>query len=126
MYIDDLVNGLIMLMNSNYSEPVNLGNPDEYRIIEFAETIRDQIGNNNPIVRLQGLRDDPRRRKPDISRAKKELNWEPKTSLKEGLSKTIAYFKNKLNLNKERNTVEEENEDHRKNIFYAFDKNDEL
>ena len=78
-FIDDLVDGLVLLMNSNYSLPVNLGNVEEYSIEEFAIKIRDLIGNNkSQIVKLAAVVDDPRKRKPDISVAMRELGWKPK------------------------------------------------
>lgn len=98
-YIDDLVNGLVLLMNSNYSKPVNLGNPDEYTIKDTALIIRDLVGNNNEIVVKEKMEDDPQRRKPDITVAKSELNWEPKTSLSQGLRKTVDYFREELDRN---------------------------
>lgn len=98
-YIDDLVNGLVLLMDSNYSKPINLGNPDEYTIRDMALIIRDLVGNANSIVNKEKLEDDPQRRKPDITVAKTELNWFPKTSLNEGLKKTVDYFRQELNRN---------------------------
>lgn len=96
MYVDDLIDGLIRLMASNYSRPVNLGNPDEYRISELAEKIRNLIGSQNHIVNVNSVEDDPRRRKPDITTAEKNLNWTPKMNLIDGLYKTVEYFKKKL------------------------------
>lgn len=98
MFVDDLVDGLIKLMNSNYSFPINLGNPDEYRISQLAEIINEIIGNKNQINNLPSVEDDPRRRKPDISLAKHKLDWEPKTKLIDGLRKTIKYFEKMLDL----------------------------
>lgn len=95
-YVSDLVDGLIALMNSNYSLPVNLGNPDEYTIAEFAQLIRSQVGGSSEIVNKPAMTDDPRKRKPDITIAKKFLNWEPKVKLHEGLNRTINYFRNEL------------------------------
>lgn len=99
-YIDDLVNGLVALMDSNYTRPVNLGNPDEYTMHQLATIIRDMIGNGNEIVNRPKMEDDPQKRKPDISLAKKILNWEPKISLKQGIQQTVEYFRNELNKNK--------------------------
>lgn len=87
-------------MNHNYSKPVNLGNPDEYKIHELATIIRDLIGNENRIVEVAKVEDDPKRRRPDISTAAEQLNWKPKTNLLDGLRKTIGYFKNELSKNK--------------------------
>lgn len=96
-YVSDLVDGLVRLMNSNYTLPINLGYPDEYTIAEFAHLIRDLVANPSArIVHQDGVIDDPQKRKPDITRARKELNWEPKVPLQEGLLKTIAYFRNEL------------------------------
>lgn len=95
-YISDLVDGLVALMNSNYSQPVNLGNPQEHTIEEFAVIIRDLVGGNNEIIEMAAVEDDPQRRKPDISRAKSVLNWEPLVMLRDGLEKTIEYFKQEI------------------------------
>lgn len=91
-YVTDLVDGLIALMNSNYTQPVNLGNPSEHTILEFATIIKTLVGGKHAMKLTKAVEDDPQRRKPDISRAKKYLNWEPKVSLNEGLKKTIEYF----------------------------------
>lgn len=90
----------MLLMNFNYSQPVNLGNTEEYRIDELATIIRDMIGNKNEIIKKPPVEDDPKRRRPDISVAMRELNWKPVTKLQDGLKKTIDYFKNELNRNK--------------------------
>ncbi|XP_067127633.1 UDP-glucuronic acid decarboxylase 1-like [Centruroides vittatus] len=99
-YVSDLVDGLISLMNSNYTQPLNLGNPEEYTIEEFAIFIKNIVGGSSPIKYQDGVTDDPQRRKPDISRAKHELHWVPKVSLQEGLKTTIEYFRNELMNNK--------------------------
>jgi len=91
-YIDDLIQGLYLLMNSDYSFPVNLGNPQEITILELAKKILSLTNSKSKISYKPLPEDDPVRRKPDISLAKKLLNWEPKTPLEEGLSKTINYF----------------------------------
>ncbi|XP_022107042.1 UDP-glucuronic acid decarboxylase 1-like isoform X1 [Acanthaster planci] len=95
-YVSDLVDGLIKLMNSNESSPVNLGNPDEHTIMEFAQIIRSKIGGNSVIQNVAAAEDDPQRRKPDISKAKKILGWEPVVPLDRGLQLTIDYFRNEL------------------------------
>lgn len=95
-YISDLVEGLIALMNNNFTLPVNLGNPEEYSILEFATVIRTLVGGSSDIVYKDSVEDDPQRRKPDISRAIKYLNWFPKVSLKDGLKTTIEYFRQEL------------------------------
>lgn len=96
-YVHDLVDGLILLMNGDYSEPVNLGNPDEYTIKEFAHTIREMVPpSSSDQVGLQVLpavKDDPKKRKPDITRAKTELGWEPKFLVRQGLQETVDWFK---------------------------------
>ena len=93
-YVDDLVEGILRLMKTEkgVTGPMNLGNPIEYTILEIAEIIIDQIGSKSKIIFEPLPEDDPKQRQPDISFAKSELNWEPKTQLKEGLDKTIQYF----------------------------------
>ena len=103
-YVDDLVNGLVSLMNSNYSRPINLGNPEEYKVAELAAIVRDMIGNENQLLRIDKVEDDPQRRKPDITVAMRELNWVPRTKLIDGLKQTVDYFRRELNKNKHINT----------------------
>ncbi|MDH5324062.1 MAG: SDR family oxidoreductase [Gammaproteobacteria bacterium] len=93
-YVDDLVDAFIRLMNSrdDFAGPVNLGNPNEFTIKELAEQVLEQVGSKSKLVYKPLPSDDPRQRQPDISLAKQELDWQPKVALKEGLSKTIAYF----------------------------------
>jgi UDP-glucuronate decarboxylase len=97
-YVDDLVDGLIRLMESSddVSGPINLGNPNEFTIRELAEVIIDLTGSASKIVHRPLPTDDPRQRKPDISKASELLNWQPKLPLREGLAKTIAYFEDLL------------------------------
>jgi UDP-glucuronate decarboxylase len=95
-YIDDQIDGLIKLMNSDYIYPVNIGNPYEINMKQLAETILKLTKSNSAIVYKELPSDDPTNRKPDISRAKKILNWEPKYVLEKGLMKTIEYFSQKL------------------------------
>lgn len=97
-YVDDLVEGIISMMNSeNITGPVNLGNPVEFTINELADLVLTMIPANTSKIIYKSLpADDPTRRKPDITVAKKQLNWEPKVKLKEGLEKTIAYFSKEL------------------------------
>lgn len=92
-YVDDLVDGLCRLMNSDERYPVNLGNPIEWRIIDFAEHIQKLVGTDLPIEYKPLPQDDPKQRCPDISKAKTVLGWEPKVELDEGLRRTIAYFR---------------------------------
>ena len=93
-YVDDLVEGVLRLMitEKGVTGPMNLGNPIEYTILEIAEIVIDQVGSKSKIIFETLPDDDPKQRQPDISFAKSELNWEPKTQLKEGLDKTIQYF----------------------------------
>ncbi|NUN66127.1 SDR family oxidoreductase [Pseudanabaena biceps] len=95
-YVSDLVEGLMRLMNGDYIGPVNLGNPGEYTILQLAQTIQRLIDPTAEIVFKPLPQDDPQRRQPDISRAKFHLGWEPSVPLEEGLSKTIAYFRDRL------------------------------
>lgn len=95
-YVSDLIDGLIALMNSNYSQPVNLGSQDEYSINEFASVIKSSVGSSSAIEHRDEVVDDPQRRKPDIKRAINQLNWYPKVSLSDGLKKTIDYFRKEL------------------------------
>ena len=99
-YVDDLVEGIYRLLLSDEHLPVNIGNPNETTILEFAETINRLVGNAagvdiKPAQRLEG---DPQRRRPDITRAREILGWEPKVSLEEGLQRTIPYFKERLGI----------------------------
>ena len=95
-YVDDMVDGLIRLSRSEERYPVNLGNPLEMTILEFAEHIKTGAGITAPIVFKPLPEDDPKRRRPDISKAKRLLGWEPKVSLEDGLRHTLAYFRSKL------------------------------
>ena len=97
-YVDDMVDGIIKTMNSpdDFTGPVNLGNPEEYRIIDLAEKIIHLIGSKSKIVFKPLPQDDPKRRRPDITLARKKLGWEPRTPVEEGLKKTIEYFEKLL------------------------------
>lgn len=92
-YVDDLVEGIYRLLMSDYVHPVNIGNPDEISILDFAKEIVDLTGTDQKIVFKPLPKDDPKQRKPDITRAKEILGWEPKISRKEGLKITYDYFK---------------------------------
>jgi len=92
-YIDDLIDGLYRLMQSSLNEPVNLGNPVEFRIIELARLIRKLTSTPSRTVFRSLPEDDPRQRRPDITRARKYLKWQPKVKLEEGLQKTLEWFK---------------------------------
>ena len=93
-YVSDLVEGLYKTMNSKDIMPINLGNPDEFTIKELAEKVVALTGSRSEVVYRELPVDDPRQRKPDISRANSVLNWTPKVKLDEGLKKTVNYFKN--------------------------------
>lgn len=114
-YVSDLVDGIIRMMNlddspikdprlkpsrasfgDKFTGPVNLGNPDEYKILDFATKIKELTGAKSKIVFKPLPPDDPMQRRPDITLARQKLGWEPKVSLGDGLGKTIEYFKNKL------------------------------
>ena len=95
-YIDDLVEGIILLMKSKENEPVNLGNPVEMTVLELAKKIIELTDSGSKIVFKPLPVDDPKVRQPDITKAGRILKWEPKVSLDDGLEKTIAYFKEVL------------------------------
>jgi len=99
-YVDDLVDGFIRLMRSpaGFTGPVNLGNPEEFTISELAHVIIELTGSKSKIVVKELPKDDPERRKPDISLAKSTLDWSPTVQLKEGITKTIDYFEDLLQL----------------------------
>jgi UDP-glucuronate decarboxylase len=93
-YVDDLINGIMLMMNKNdFTGPVNLGNPNEFTILELAEKVIKLTDSKSKIIYKPLPQDDPTQRQPDISLAKKQLKWEPKIQLEEGLKKTIEYFK---------------------------------
>lgn len=94
-YVDDLVDGMIKMMASNITGPVNLGNPGEFTIKQLADIILEMIDTESQLVHKDLPSDDPTKRKPNIGLAKRELKWEPKIQLREGLEKTIEYFKSK-------------------------------
>lgn len=99
-YVDDLIEGIYRLLLSDEHNPVNIGNPVETTILDFAYQINEQTGNQAGVVFKANQRGkgDPQRRQPDISRAQRILDWEPKIDLKEGLKRTIPYFKERLGL----------------------------
>ena len=98
-YVDDLVEGFIRMMKTedNFVGPVNLGNPGEFTILEFAKKVIDKIDTTSKLVYLDLPKDDPTQRRPDISLAKEKLGWKPKVMLDEGLDKTIKYYADLLN-----------------------------
>ena len=97
-YISDLISGILSLMNSpdDLSGPINLGNDAEMSVIDLAEMIKDLTGSSSKIIFKKLPSDDPKRRKPDISKAKEKLDWLPSISLKKGLIETINYFEKRL------------------------------
>lgn len=95
-YIGDLIKGIIKLAESNYKWPINLGNPDELKVIDLARMVIQLVGAKVKVRFLPLPEDDPKKRKPDIGKAKRILDWQPQIGLKEGLVKTIAYFRTKL------------------------------
>ena len=94
-YVDDLVDGMMGMMNGpdSFVGPVNIGNPNEFTMLELAKLVIELTGSQSKIINLPRPTDDPSQRKPDIALAKKHLNWEPKIQLRDGLAHTIAYFK---------------------------------
>ena len=96
-FVDDLVDGMIRMMNApdDFSGPVNIGNPNEFSIMELAEKVIGLTGSKSKIIHQPLPEDDPLQRQPDIALAKERLGWEPKTQLEEGLKRTIEYFKGK-------------------------------
>ncbi len=100
-YVDDLVNGLIKLMNGNYSLPVNIGNPDEFTVENFASLIKELTHSNSSINFLPATRDDPKQRRPDITTAMEKIGWHPMVNVRDGLIKTIKYFSDELRDNGE-------------------------
>ncbi|MDA9116809.1 SDR family oxidoreductase [Pontimonas sp.] len=97
-YVDDLVSGLVALMDNKSSEtgPVNLGNPGEFTMSELATLVLEMTGSKSSLEHRDLPQDDPKQRKPDISKAKEVLNWEPAVALKDGLARTIEYFDGQL------------------------------
>ena len=96
-YVSDLVEGLMRLMNGEYIGPINLGNPDEYTILQLANAIQKLV-NPKAEIKFEKLpQDDPRRRRPDITRAKTWLNWQPTIPLQEGLKLTVEDFRARIN-----------------------------
>lgn len=94
-YVDDLVEGIFRLLMSNYAMPVNIGNPDEISILDFAKEVVQMVGKGS--IGYRPLpKDDPQQRQPNISLAKEVLDWEPKVSRAEGMAKTYEYFKKVL------------------------------
>ncbi len=95
-YCDDNIEGMIRLMDGSHIGPLNIGNPNEFTMLELAEQVIDLTGSKSEIIHLDLPQDDPKQRQPDIALAKSELDWEPKVELREGLKKTIEYFETEL------------------------------
>ncbi|WP_281613884.1 UDP-glucuronic acid decarboxylase family protein [Flammeovirga sp. SubArs3] len=95
-YVDDLVNGIFKLTLSNEHQPINIGNPQEITIKEFAEEIVSLTNSGSKVIYQDLPKDDPKQRRPDITRAKEILNWEPRVGREEGLKRTLEYFKEKV------------------------------
>jgi dTDP-glucose 4,6-dehydratase len=95
-YVDDLIEGIVRLLATDYAEPVNLGTDDEVTMLQLATRIRDLSGSSSEIVFKPLPEDDPKQRRPDLTRARNLLDWKPETSLDAGLLKTIAYFREHL------------------------------
>jgi dTDP-glucose 4,6-dehydratase len=99
-YVSDLVEGMVLLLMSGEVEPVNLGNPEEMTILEFAHKVLAVTGSKSEVVFVhpddERTQDDPMVRQPDISRAREALDWEPAISLEEGLTRTVEWFKDRL------------------------------
>jgi len=95
-YVDDLVAGIQKLLQADHHLPVNIGNPREMTVLEFAQKVIELTASTSAIVYKPLPEDDPQVRQPDISKAKKILGWQPKVALEEGLAKTIDYFRAKL------------------------------
>jgi dTDP-glucose 4,6-dehydratase len=99
-HVSDEIEGIYRLMMSDYSNPMNIGNPEEHTILEFAKFIIMLTGTNSKIIFRELPEDDPKQRRPDITKARKILKWEPKVSLEQGLKNTIQYFKGVLDSGK--------------------------
>jgi len=97
-YVDDLINGILALMQTQdeFTGPVNLGNPDEFQVVELAHLVLEMTGSKSKLVFHPLPHDDPKQRRPDISLARNHLNWQPSISLREGLNRTISYFESFL------------------------------
>jgi len=99
-YVDDIIDAIVRMMNTptGFTGPVNIGNPDEFTVEELAKLTLELTGSSSKIVRKPTRADDPTRRRPDITLAKKHLGWEPKIALRDGLARSIEYFRNELKL----------------------------
>ncbi len=95
-YVDDLIEGVVRLLEVDFSDPINLGTADEITMLQLATRIRDLCGSSSELVYKPLPEDDPKQRRPDLTRARRVLGWEPRTSLEAGLVRTIAYFRDRL------------------------------
>src|SRR6185436_17283701 len=95
-YVDDLVEGIMRLFHHGQADPVNIGNPDEFTVRQLADIVLRMVGAKTPVVLEPLPVDDPRQRRPDISRAEAQLGWRPVVNLEEGLRRTIDYFRRAL------------------------------
>jgi nucleoside-diphosphate-sugar epimerase len=95
-YVDDLIEGIVRLLATDYSDPVNIGSENEVTMLQLATLIRDLSGSSSEIVFRPLPEDDPKQRRPDLTRARQVLKWEPTTPLDAGLNKTIAYFRERM------------------------------
>jgi dTDP-glucose 4,6-dehydratase len=95
-YVDDLVEGLWRLLRSSFADPVNLGDPDEMTILAFAEAVQRQVGSRCPVEHRPLPEDDPRVRRPDVSRAREVLGWAPAVGFEEGMRRTVAWFRERV------------------------------
>jgi dTDP-glucose 4,6-dehydratase len=95
-YVDDLIEGIVRLLKTDYADPVNLGTTDEVTMLELAKRIRDLCGSTSEIVFKPLPQDDPKQRRPDLARARELLKWEPRTAIDSGLSNTIEYFRDQI------------------------------
>jgi len=95
-YVSDLIDGIYRLLRSGINEPVNIGNPRELSLLELAKMVREAAGGGSRIIFKPLPTDDPKVRRPDISRARKELDWKPKVTLEDGLRKTVEFFRSKI------------------------------
>ena len=104
-YVDDMVSGLVKLMDSPLEGPVNLGHPQEHSVLELAETVLRLTGSRSALLRHPTPADDPRRRRPDIALARRQLSWQPAVPLEDGLVETIGWFRHELGLGAKRSYV---------------------
>jgi dTDP-glucose 4,6-dehydratase len=97
-YVDDLIDGIVRLLNSDLPGPVNIGNPHELSVLDLATRVREVTGSRSPVVHVPRPQDDPTVRQPDITLARTRLDWQPRVPLTEGLQRTVAWFRSRLGL----------------------------